>query len=98
MKGNKVPNIVFVAILTAMTAVFWAFFGVYRIFTNRPSPEVPRKVIEPLSPDLDRNTIDLIQKRVFFEDSQIPEIILPASPTPTPEESPNPTVKPGPST
>lgn len=91
MKKSKVPNLVFMAILTAITAVFWAFFGVYRIFADKPAPEVPREIVEPMSPDLEKGVIDLIQQRILFEESQIPQTIFLPSPSPEAEPVPSPT-------
>ena len=93
MKNLKIPTFVTIVVLTTITMIFWAFFGVYRIFTKESPPEIPAEIIEPLDPNLDKNTLELLQGRIFFEESQIPEIpIL----TPTPEEliSPEVTITP----
>lgn len=66
MKPPKVPSLVSIAILTAITLIFWAFFTAYRVFTTKPPLSVPTELIEPLSPSLDRNTLDKVEGSVFF--------------------------------
>lgn len=102
MKNLKVPAFVTVLILTTITLVFWVFFGVYRVFTKASSPNIPANIMEPLNPNLDKNTLDLLQGRTYFEEGSVPIIpILTPTPetiispqvtiTPTPEESISPT-------
>jgi hypothetical protein len=93
MKNLKVPAFVTIVILTTITLIFWAFFGVYRVFTKQAAPDIPANIMEPLNPDLDKNILNLLQGRTYFEEGQVPEIpIL----TPTPEEliSPEVTITP----
>jgi hypothetical protein len=86
MKRPKPPNLVTIAILTTITVIFWVFFTVYRAFTKHPSPEVPAPILEPLTPNLDKNALDKLQTRIFFEEGEFPQIpIL----TPTPEQLPS---------
>ncbi len=101
MKKSKLPSLVSVLILTLVTAVMWVSFNVYRGFVIKPAPAVPKEISEPLTPNLDKNTIDLIETKVFLEESQIPAVSFSqaatpsptasptASPTPTPEASPS---------
>lgn len=98
MNKSKVPSLVSIVILTAITSVFWIFFSVYRVFATKPAPKVSEEVLAPISADLDRTTIDQIQARIFFEENQIPEISTVASPSPTasPTASPSATLAPTP--
>lgn len=101
MKKPKIPNLVTIFILTTITIVFWAFFGIYRVFTKQPSPTVPSEILEPLSPTLDTDSLNKIESRTFFEDSQIPQTKFllggtQTSPTPTPTPSPRVTITPTP--
>jgi hypothetical protein len=82
MKNFKPPNFVTIAILTAITVAFWIFFGVFRIFTKTDEKTVPAEILAPLSPTLDKNVLDKLPARVYFDDSQIPETMF-TSPTPT---------------
>lgn len=66
MKPPRVPSLVSIAILTAITLIFWAFFTAYRVFTTKPPLTVPTELTEPLTPNLDRNTLDKIESSVFF--------------------------------
>ncbi len=65
MKNKKLPSIVSLMILTAITSVFWIMFSVYRSFTSEPEPVVPDEVINQLSPRLDTQTIDLMQNKIY---------------------------------
>lgn len=66
MKPPKVPSLVSIAILTAITLVFWAFFSAYRIFTVKPPIKVSPEVVAPLTPSLDKNALEKIDKTIFF--------------------------------
>lgn len=92
-KRKSLPRLVKLGIMTAFTTFVWIGFEVYRTFTSQPPPVVPDEVIAPLDPSLDTTTLNSIQGRVFFEDSQINEIQLstPSTPQPTGETSPTPT-------
>jgi hypothetical protein len=93
-KQNSVPNIVYLAILTAITVIFWIFFSVYRVFSNEPTPSVDTSIMEPLSPVFSLETMDQIGQRVYFKEGEIPQTII-ASPNPS--ESASPTAAPTPS-
>jgi len=95
MKNLKVPAFVTVLILTTITLVFWVFFSVYRVFTKASPLNVPANIMEPLNPNLDKNTLDLLQGRTYFEEGAVP--IIPIL-TPTPETiiSPQVTITPTP--
>ena len=73
MNKTKVPSIVTVAVLTLITSVSWVLFSIYRIFTSKPLPSVPAEILEPISPTLDTKQIDIIETRLFYDDSQIHE-------------------------
>ena len=103
MKKTKTPSLVTIAILTTITALFWVFFSIYRVFTTEPSPVVPPEILEPVSPSLDSSIIDKIQARLFFAEGEVstqiqiatqtatPIATETATPTATPAESPTPT-------
>lgn len=71
---TKLPSFVTILILTLITSLAWIAFSVYRAVTLKPSPAVPQEISEPLNPNLDTQTIELMKSRVFFEESEIPEI------------------------
>ncbi len=94
MNKSKVPSLVSIAILTAITSVFWIFFSVYRIFTTKPAPKVPEEILAPISPELDKVAIGKVQGRIFFEEGQIPQTSVTLAPTSTPSSSPSPLASP----
>jgi len=67
MKKTKVPSLVTLSVLTAITVAFWIIFSVLRIFTTKPSPAVPPEILEPFSPNLNTTIIDKMQQRLYFE-------------------------------
>lgn len=71
------------AVLTTITVIAWVFFSVYRVLTTQPSAVVPAEFLEPIDPTLDITALDKIQERVFFEQGEIVELTLKATPTPT---------------
>lgn len=74
MNKNKLPSIVSILILTLVTAFAWLSFSIYRAVTIKPDPVVPKEISEPLSPDLDGETINKLQTKLYFDDSQVPDI------------------------
>jgi hypothetical protein len=108
MKQQKLPSLVVIIILTTITAIFWVAFSVYRVFSAKPSPDIPTDILAPLTPILDRATIEKIQGKLFFEENQIqtPVIVTPIAtaeatptltPSPTATVSASPTESPSPS-
>lgn len=63
MRKNKLPNIVILLILTAITSIFWISFSVYNVFTKEEEYQIPNKIIAPLPPTLDIKTLEEINKR-----------------------------------
>ncbi|OGM56072.1 hypothetical protein A3E46_02905 [Candidatus Woesebacteria bacterium RIFCSPHIGHO2_12_FULL_46_16] len=97
MKKTKTPSLVTITILTTITVIFWVFFTVYRVFINEPAPNIPAEVLEPLTPNLDKDTIDKIEARLFFSEGEIGATqFATASPSasPTPEATATPTSSP----
>ncbi len=88
MKKQKVPGIVTLAILTVITAIFWVVLDVYRVLTTKPDPVVPEEILNPLDPTLDQGSIDLLQEKLFLQDSELGNISIQATPQPTPKPSP----------
>lgn len=101
MKKTKIPSLVTIAILTAITIVFWVFFSAYRAFTTKPSPSVSENILQPLTPTLDTDALSKIQGRTFLSEQQIGGTIITGTtpsatttPTPTPTTIPTPTASP----
>jgi hypothetical protein len=90
-KNSKLPNIITILILTAITSGFWIIFGVYRIFTVKPDYKVPDEILAPFSPVLDQKVIDQMSQRFYLEENQIPEtVVVNSNPSPIPEPSTTP--------
>ena len=99
MKKNKTPGIVILAILTLITSVFWLIFGLFRVFTVRPSSSVEEELLAPIDPTLDAKALDSLEERNFLEDSEIPDIVYQTAvveETPLPQETPEPEQTPPP--
>lgn len=84
MKNFKLPSLVTIAILTAITVVFWVFFGVYRVFTTQTPPTVTAAISTSISPNLDTKALENIEKRLFLTNDQIGETVIVPNATPTP--------------
>src|SRR3989344_2932574 len=84
MKKPKAPRLVTVAIFTTITTIFWIFFSLYRILATESPPKVDSKLLEPISPELDRDSLNKLEERVFFEESDITKpFLIPLLPIPT---------------
>jgi hypothetical protein len=91
MRKRKPPRLVVVATLTTITIVFWVFYGIYNVITSTPSSTGPSEILEPISPQLDTDSLKKLDGRVFFEEQEVKEIIN-LTPTPTPSTlTPTPT-------
>lgn len=86
-KQTKTPSLVTIAILTAVTIIFWIGFGVYRIFTSEPPLPVPKEVVLPLNSNLDTTTLNGLQNKIYFTESQIGATVIEqfTEPSPNPE-------------
>lgn len=94
MKSKKLPGIVMLAIFSFITALIWGASDLIRTLSKKPEAEVPTEVLEPISPILDQEALEKIESAVFFDESQIPNLVLPSPsplesviPTPTPSAS-----------
>jgi hypothetical protein len=74
---NKLPNIVSLAILTAVVSVFWIFLNIYRIISSKPTPKISMEILEPLNPILESSAIAKLNQTLFFEEGEIPQTNLP---------------------
>lgn len=72
MKKPPAPRLVTVAIFTTITVIFWIFYGVYEVLTKEQDIKVPPELLETIEPNLDTNSLETIEKRVYFEGDQSP--------------------------
>jgi len=78
----------------------WVSFNIYRALTSKAPPSVSAQVSQPLTPTLDKDALDLIQGKLYLNDSQIPDNVTVGTPVPaatiTPTEIPAPSQSPSP--
>jgi hypothetical protein len=67
----KLPPIIVIAVLTLITAVLWILLSVYRIYNNKPPLVVTPEIVEPVTPNLDKNTIEAIVNRLYIEEGSV---------------------------
>jgi len=70
MDKPKSPKLVTVAIFTTITTIFWVFTGLYNIITSSPPANVDPKLLEPINPTLDKDALDRLDGRIFFEQGE----------------------------
>ncbi len=63
MKKEKLPSLVIILILTAITTLFWISFNIYQVFSTDENPIVPDEIIQKISPELDTKTIEIIKTK-----------------------------------
>lgn len=64
MKKNKLPKLVVLMVLTLITTLFWIMFSVYNSYRSEPNVSVTPQMLEPISPNLDSETIVKIKERL----------------------------------
>jgi hypothetical protein len=88
MTKQKTPSLVTIAVLTVITVVFWIAFGVVKIFTvKKESVLIPTEVLAPVEPVLNKDAVDNLHQRIYFDKDQIFNTILPETPTLSEEEA-----------
>jgi hypothetical protein len=70
MKKPKAPRLVTVAIFTTITIIFWIFMGLYNIITSSPPVDVNPDILKPINPNLDKDALNRLEGRVFFEEGE----------------------------
>lgn len=97
-KKSRIPSLVTIIILTAITLIFWVVFSIVRAFTTKPSPSVPDDILQGLTPTLDTASLSNIQNRTFLSEGEIGQTKLSATPSgtvaPTPTATATPTASP----
>jgi hypothetical protein len=93
MKKPNPPKLVTIAVTTTITIVFWIFFTLYQVLTSKAEPSVSEKLLSPIIPELDRESLLKIKDRIFFEEGSYTfnpqvtgakEVNVKAESTPTP--------------
>ena len=96
MKKTSLPKAVTILVLTLLTVVIWVALSIYRAIAVKPTTTVPEDILNPLNPKIDTSIIDDIESSLYFEDIDIPEIIV--SGNKLPETAPTPIETPFPET
>lgn len=68
------PFIINIIILTVITSILWVIFDVYRAFTTKPAPIVPEEILAPINPTLNQDLLNEVEKRVYLNEDEIPEV------------------------
>lgn len=84
MNKNKLPSLIPILVLTLMTVITWVSVDVYLAFNKKPQITVSEGISQPLTPSLDQDTINKLESHNYLDDSQIPEVSVGSSPSPTP--------------
>ena len=85
---SKLPIPVTILLLTLITAISWILFEVVRTFIKEPKPTVPKEILLPLNPTLDRQVLQDLQQRLQLTDAEIGDTTIVITATPTPEPTP----------
>jgi hypothetical protein len=67
MKKLKAPKLVTVSIYTTIAIVFWVFFSLYNVLISKPKVEIDDKLLDPINPTLDTETLNSLPSKTFFE-------------------------------
>lgn len=81
MQKKQRSNITVFAVLTTLTIVVWVFAESYTRFTETEIKTIPPKILVPLSPSLDKEILDTIEKRRVFSKEEVSSFL------PAPTES-----------
>ncbi len=71
MEKKKRSNLTVFAVLTTITIVVWVFAESYTRFTKTEIKTIPPKLLVPLSPSLDKEVLDTIEKRRVFSKEEV---------------------------
>lgn len=67
MQKPKPPRVFGIIVLTTITAVFWVFYGLYLVLTKPTPPNVPKKILDPLNPEINLALLNAIANKDFYE-------------------------------
>lgn len=80
---NKFLNL---TVLTTITVMSWIFFDIYRTVKKNVIPKVLTEQLEPVNPNFDQQTIDMLKQRLTYSQQELdntPDItVINASPVP----------------
>lgn len=88
---KKRSKITVFAILTTITILVWIFAEAYQRLKKTELTTIPEAILAPIAPSLDRETLDNMEKRLWFSQNPSappivrsePEITVPKAPSET---------------
>ena len=75
-KAKGIPPLVRFGLLLVGTVVVWLLFDTYRGFSVELAPPVPPEILEPLTPQLDSNALDELQRRINLGEGEIGDTVI----------------------
>lgn len=88
MKRRRSKITIF-AVITTMTIVIWILAEAYQRIKRTEFTAIPANILAPITPSLDRETLDNIEKRLWFQETFSAPPIVKSEPKPSPEASPS---------
>lgn len=91
---QKTPSLVVIAGLTTLTALFWVAISIYMSIRKTEEIDIPKNVIKPVNPTLDREALSHLNDRFYVEKESLPDTLVKKTeedsdtvePTPTPTD------------
>lgn len=81
-------------IATLLTSILWVSLSVYRAVMVKPAVSVSEAISNPITPSLNQTAIKQVESGIYFDSSQIPNIVVVASSLPLPIPTINPIITP----
>ncbi len=63
-----------IAILTTSTVIIWIIFDVYHSLYKPVIPEVLQKQLEPITPTIDKKTLEDLKQRTFISEQELEKV------------------------
>lgn len=76
MRKVKPPKMLYINVLTLITVVIWVITSLVRVLIAKPEYDVPEEILTPISPTLDINTLSEVERRLYFQENEIPEALF----------------------
>lgn len=67
---RKLPNIIVITILTAITSIIWIAYSVYDAYIKGPEVKIEAEILENINPILDSEVLANLSEKVYFERGQ----------------------------
>lgn len=67
MNKKKLPSVIILIILTAITVIFWISFNIYQVFTQEAESVVPNDVMLQIDTKFDTETLGVMKNKIYPE-------------------------------